>query len=36
MGSDSEFCEYYFNAIKNKNDNGNFLQEDFDRISKYE
>ena len=36
MDSDSEFCEYYFNAIKNKNDNGNFLQEDFDRISEYE
>ena len=36
MDGDSEFCEYYFNAIKNKNDNGNFLQEDFDRISEYE
>ena len=32
MNSGSKFLEYYLNAIKNKNDNGNFLQEDFDRI----
>ena len=34
--TEEQFREYYFNAIKNKNDNGNFLQEDFDRISEYE